>query len=132
MKKSRILYLVGAVSFLLSCGENPPNPGPDTPPGPQEEILPAIEVSRIVRSSAGKVYLEVDGKPFPLFGAQIRVDVFKNVDKLTDAQIEPYFRKAKELNVNYYSARRHDGHRRRDRSRDRFLDGHDSLLCQQV
>ncbi len=101
MKKSNFLYLIGAVTVLLSCGgNNPPSPGPDTPSGPQEEILPAIEVSRIVRSSAGKVYLEVDGKPFPLFGAQIRVDVFKNVDKLTDAQIEPYFRKAKELNVN--------------------------------
>jgi len=66
----------------------------------KEEILPQITVSRLASTSSGKVYLEVDGKPFPLFGAQIRFDVFRNCDKLSDAEVERYFKLASELNVN--------------------------------
>lgn len=82
----------------LSCCSKPDN-GKDSEPE-EEKLLPAIEVSKLAKTSDGKVYLEVDGKPFPLFGAQIRIDIFKNCDKLSDSSIEEYFKKAKALNVN--------------------------------
>jgi len=103
----KYIFLMTFLAFLPSCscseeGKGPVTPGgkPKEPETPVEEVLPQIEVSRIAKTAEGKVYLEVDGKPFPLFGAQIRVDVFKNCDKLTDAQIEPYFQKAAQLNLN--------------------------------
>ena len=102
MKTDSLLAVLCSALLLCACKES----GKDTPgqPGepetPAEEVLPQVEVSRLSRTAGGKVFLEVDGKPFPLFGAQIRVDVFKNCDKLSDAQVEPYFQKAKELNLN--------------------------------
>ena len=44
--------------------------------------LDPIVVSRICQTDEGKPYLEVDGQPFPLYGAQIRVDIFRSVDKM--------------------------------------------------
>ncbi|MCI5746195.1 MAG: DUF4978 domain-containing protein, partial [Erysipelotrichaceae bacterium] len=65
-------------------------------------------VSRIVKLNDNKTYLEVDGKPYTLIGAQIRIDGLMNRDeKLTDApsslsyeQMRPYFKKAKECGIN--------------------------------
>lgn len=61
--------------------------------------LPQIEVSRLV-SNQGKVYVAVDGRPFPFLGAQIRLDALLNCDQLSFTQVENYFRKAQELGVN--------------------------------
>jgi hypothetical protein len=62
--------------------------------------LEPITVSRIAKTEEGKPYLEVDGKPFPVYGAQIRVDIFKSVDKLSRQEIESYFATAQELGIN--------------------------------
>jgi hypothetical protein len=48
----------------------------------------------------GKTYFTVNDIPFPIFGAQIRLDAFLNGDKKSIEEIEPYFISAKELNVN--------------------------------
>lgn len=58
-----------------------------------------ILVSRIV-SEGGKPCLEVDGQPFPIYGAQIRIDIFRNCDYMDWGDIEAYFVKAVELGVN--------------------------------
>lgn len=58
-----------------------------------------INVSRIVTEN-GKSYLTVGYIPFPLLGAQIRLDAFINGDKKTVDDIEVYFQKARELGVN--------------------------------
>ena len=57
------------------------------------------EVSRIVRDGP-KPYLEVSGKAFAVYGAQIRIDILRNCDYLDWADIEAYFQKAAELGVN--------------------------------
>lgn len=67
---------------------------------PEEQTPEQIVVSRICTSQEGKPYLEVDGKPFPVYGAQIRLDVFRSVDKLDWPDIEEYFALAEELGVN--------------------------------
>ncbi len=61
--------------------------------------LPQIEVSKLMVEN-GKTYLSVNGTPFPLFGAQIRLDALLNCDQLTLNDIENYFIKAKDLGVN--------------------------------
>lgn len=66
----------------------------------QKPDLEQIVVSRICTSDSGKPYLEVDGNPFPVYGAQIRLDVFRSVDKLDWASIDEYFALAENLGVN--------------------------------
>lgn len=61
--------------------------------------LPQIEISKLMEEN-GKTYLSVDGIPFPLFGAQIRLDALLNCDQMSLSDIENYFIKAKELGVN--------------------------------
>ncbi|MEA4839990.1 MAG: DUF4969 domain-containing protein [Bacteroidales bacterium] len=64
-----------------------------------ESTYPQIEVSKLVTTNS-KTYLEVDGIPFPLLGAQIRLDALTLCDKLSIDQVEKYFAKAQELGVN--------------------------------
>ncbi len=63
------------------------------------DTLPQIEVSKLEIAN-GKTYLSVDGIPFPLFGAQIRLDALLNCDLMSLSDIESYFIKAKDLGVN--------------------------------
>lgn len=65
-----------------------------------DKLYAPITVSRIATTDQGKPYLEVDGKPFAVYGAQIRLDIFKSVDKLDWIQIEEYFRLASDFGVN--------------------------------
>lgn len=58
-----------------------------------------ITVSRIAKTTDGKTYIEVDGKPFLYAGAQVRQDLFCNVDFLKAADIEKYFAAAAKLGV---------------------------------
>lgn len=97
-----IVFLVFSFMLVacLSCCNKPENGKDPEPVEDEEELLTPIEVSKLSRTQEGKVYLEVDGKPFPLFGAQVRIDIFKNCDKLSDSAIEEYFKKAKALNLN--------------------------------
>lgn len=94
-----IFSAISSVCFA-GCSRTDGGPAQKEEEEPEEELLPAIQVSKLAGTPQGKVYLEVDGKPFPLFGAQIRIDVFKNCDNLSDSQIEDYFKKAKALNLN--------------------------------
>jgi hypothetical protein len=48
----------------------------------------------------GKTFIKVNDVPFPLIGAQIRVDFLMNCDGKTIQQCEPFFEKAQELGVN--------------------------------
>lgn len=70
------------------------------PPGGNEIILRNQILVSEIKTEKGKTFLEVDGRPFPILGAQIRLDALVNGDKMTDAEIEEYFIKAKELGVN--------------------------------
>lgn len=66
-------------------------------------------VSCLKQTESGKVYLEVDGNPYSMIGAQLRVDgllnrhfdFFPNANPaLTYEEIEEYFKKAKEVGIN--------------------------------
>ena len=82
---------------VLSCAKQENDRGA----GNEGRSLPPITVSKLVGNAAsGKSYVEVDGQPFPILGAQIRLDALVNGDKLSIHEIEPYFAKAKELGVN--------------------------------
>lgn len=102
------VLIAGLAALLCTCctPEKPENPKPDpTPDKPGEIVDPVkpvepIEVSSIRTTKDGKVYLEVDGDPFPIYGAQIRIDIFRSVDKMEWSEIEPYFATAKKLGLN--------------------------------
>lgn len=80
--------------LLTACQQTSGTEGPSrTPKEP-------VTISRIVQSAEGKPYLEVDGEPFALYGAQIRIDVFRSVDKMEWSEIEPYFETARDLGLN--------------------------------
>ena len=81
---------------LLSACAHTAGPGG----GPSREPKDPITISKIVQSPEGKPYLEVDGEPFALYGAQIRIDIFRSVDKMEWAEIEPYFETAAKLGLN--------------------------------
>lgn len=85
-----------SAALILSC--TPSQAQRETVP--DEPSLEQITVSKICKSESGKPYLEVDGKPFPVYGAQIRLDVFRSVDKLDWPAIEEYFALAEKLGVN--------------------------------
>lgn len=65
-------------------------------------------VSRICTLPGGKTYLEVDGRPFTMIGAQLRIDGLYNRDSqltqapaaVSDEQLEYYFASAKNLGIN--------------------------------
>ena len=59
-----------------------------------------IVVSRLAETEAGKIYFEVDGKPFLYTGSQIRVDGFLDVEGWQIEDLEKLFKLAAELNVN--------------------------------
>jgi hypothetical protein len=59
-----------------------------------------VVVSQIKKNTDGKVYFEVDGKPFLYTGAQIRIDVFMNCEGQTIEEIEKYFAATAAMNVN--------------------------------
>lgn len=94
---SKTLLLPLALLCLLpvSCSSSKAQEDPV-----EEPELEQITVSRICTSQDGKPYLEVDGKAFPVYGAQIRLDIFRSVDNLDWPDIEPYFALAEELGVN--------------------------------
>lgn len=87
-----VLFLAMASRYFVGCGKEQT--------GEQSPGFKQLLVSRICLSDTDKPYLEVEGRPFPVYGAQIRVDVFRSVDKLSWEQIEGYFRLASELGVN--------------------------------
>ncbi len=87
-----LVAFISLISFGCSADEIPDD-GTTTD-------LPPVVVSRICQTEEGKAYLEVDKKPFPIYGAQIRVDIFRSVDKLNWGEIERYFATAQELGVN--------------------------------
>lgn len=64
-----------------------------------DDSIQPIEISKLVLKD-NRTYLEVDGIPFPLFGAQIRLDALVNCDKYPIERIESYFAKASDLGVN--------------------------------
>lgn len=96
MKQFKILLMLLMLSASVACSADPNDGTNDS----ESTGLDPILVSRIMQTEEGKPYLEVDDKPFPLYGAQIRVDIFRSVDKLDWDEIELYFIIAKQLGVN--------------------------------
>lgn len=88
------LLLLGLLAFLPACHSDLGTPGE------KEEINEPIVVSSIKHTPEGKAYLDVAGKPMALYGAQIRVDIFRSVDQMDWDTIELYFRTAKDLGLN--------------------------------
>ena len=88
------LLLLGLLALLPACHNN------TDVVKEKEEINEPIVVSSIKRTPEGKAYLDVAGKPMALYGAQIRVDIFRSVDQMDWDTIEHYFRTAKELGLN--------------------------------
>lgn len=109
-----ILAVVMCASFLCSCvSQNITSSGDisdktDNDDISDENISKTQYVSRVMTLSSGKTYLEVDGKPFAIRGAQIRIDGLQNrsdsfegaIAPLTYDEIEKYFAKAKECGMN--------------------------------
>ena len=89
-----------AVLLLITgCKTSPAQNGREPQPIQRESKDP-VTISRIAVTPQGKPYLEVDGEPFAVYGAQIRIDVFRSVDKMEWKDIEPYFRTAGEFGLN--------------------------------
>lgn len=65
----------------------------------EEPVDRGKTVSRIAYTETGKAYFEVDGKPFPYAGAQIRIDGFMDEEHQTIDEMERYFKLAAEMNV---------------------------------
>jgi len=98
LEKMKILMLLMAAALLAGC--NPDNPSKGSEQSGEDKQLSRITVSKISQSDSGKPYLEVDGVPFAVYGAQIRIDIFRSVDKLSWDEIGPYFATAAQLGVN--------------------------------
>ena len=92
MKYLKLLTVISAIA-LCACQQKDDLK-------PQEPVLPQITVSELRTTEGGKIYLQVDGKPFPLIGAQIRLDALLNCDGKSLSAVESYFQKAAELGVN--------------------------------
>ncbi|MDY0104327.1 MAG: DUF4978 domain-containing protein [Lentimicrobium sp.] len=60
---------------------------------------PSQLVSQFNITTGGKVYYEVDGKPFMFIGTEIRVDAFQNCEAQSIESIEKYFRASADLGV---------------------------------
>ena len=98
IRKAKYMAALAALAgfFLSACACSKEGKGTETVIVPQHE---PITVSRLV-TAGEKTYLEVDGSPFAIYGAQLRIDVFRNCDKLGWDEIEAYYAKARELGVN--------------------------------
>ncbi|MGV8096055.1 MAG: DUF4969 domain-containing protein [Mangrovibacterium sp.] len=87
---NRFIHYLTAVLLLTACQSGNKE---------EENILTQVEISE-VKTESNKVFIEVDGVPFPIYGAQIRLDAFLNCDKMSMNEVEKYFRKGKELGLN--------------------------------
>ena len=94
--KHLFLAIIGAC-LVFSCSGKVGND--DGKKEAEEPVLPAITVSRLSQQN-GKVFLEVDGEPFAVYGVQIRLDLFISADHISWDEIEIAFQKAAELGVN--------------------------------
>ena len=93
------LHVLLVLLLMTGCKTSPVHKGGGNKPVDREEKTP-VTISRIAVTPEGKPYLEVDGEPFAVYGAQIRIDVFRSVDKMEWTDIEPYFRTASEFGLN--------------------------------
>ncbi|MDX9883122.1 MAG: DUF4969 domain-containing protein [Prolixibacteraceae bacterium] len=88
----RFFYFLTGLLLLTACDSEEGN-------GTGGEVLPPVEISKM-KTENNKVFVEVDGVPFPIYGAQIRLDAFLNCDKMSMNEVEKYFEKGKALGVN--------------------------------
>ncbi len=72
------------------------NPG--GPSGPPVYDTP-IEVSSLKTTSGGRKYLDVNGIPLLMLGAQLRTDYFLQLDKKKLSELDTYFELAKKMNI---------------------------------
>ena len=114
MKKINLLLTAISVSMLISC-DNANVSQEEISSFNNESIIETMEpkeentlVSTVRKLENGKTYLEVDGKPFTLRGAQVRIDgllnrTSQNIEShppLTETEIEKYFENAKKCHLN--------------------------------
>ena len=94
-----LLRIIAVLLLATGCKADAAHNGKDNQPSTREAKEP-VTISRIATTPQGKPYLEVAGEPFALYGAQIRIDVFRSVDKMDWDEIEPYFQTAQEFGLN--------------------------------
>ncbi len=112
MRKALVIFiciLLISQLFILTACNRAVSPNEENPKDVEEGGVTLV--SKICTLPNGKTYLEVDGKPYTLIGAQLRVDGLYNRNQsltdapqpVTDDELRKYFEKAKELGINTLS-----------------------------
>src|SRR5690606_25655581 len=91
-----ILLLTALLSTSCSEGSVDPTPRPKLTDSTGATEAP---ISGVVTGKNGRRYLEVDGKPFLMLGAQLRTDFFRQLEKKSLADLDSYFELASRLNI---------------------------------
>ncbi len=89
MKKSIALLLSVLIGFPF--GACSADGGNGSVPEEKKTVVSCLKTQN------GYTYLEVDGKPFPYFGVESRLDAYMNCEKRPVTDFEPYVRAASEL-----------------------------------
>lgn len=114
--KIKITLLLFCLLFLFGCGQRDDEmktPITDNTTDTEDKTESQQETTTLVsclkQTESGKVYIEVDGLPYSIVGAQVRMDGLLNRHfglyphanpALTYDEIEVYFQKAKECGIN--------------------------------
>lgn len=98
VNKMGLIILLLAALLSTSCSEGSVDP---TPRPKLTDSTGATEapISGVVTGKNGRRYLEVDGKPFLMLGAQLRTDFFRQLEKKSLADLDSYFELASRLNI---------------------------------
>lgn len=92
------IVLVLLLFMISACSESKETDPPGEPESPPAYNTP-IQVSEMKVTSTGRKYLDVNGKPLLMLGAQLRTDYFLQLENKTLDQLAPYFELAKKLNI---------------------------------
>lgn len=68
------------------------------------QIDSSIVVSKLSKTNTGKPYIDVDGKPFLMLGAQLRTDFFMQLEGKSLNELDEYFKLASSLNITCLQA----------------------------
>jgi hypothetical protein len=92
------VFILFILSFntIIGCGCTSNNQFDDIEtPGNDFSVV----VSKLSKTKSGKPYIEVDGKPFLMLGAQLRTDFFIQLEGKSLNELDEYFELASSLNI---------------------------------